>query len=201
MNAVSVDPAARTATVAGGATMGHLDRATAVYGLATTGGRVSSTGVGGYTLGGGDGWMARYMGLASDNLLEVELVTADGNILRASEKEHPELFWALHGGGGNFGVATSLTFRLHELSQVHVMLLVLEAGAWSGSVRAYRDFMESAPDEFGGGLLYLTGPPKISCPLNSMAALIGRPACLCGCRVRKPHGSRRPCSRSVTMAP
>ncbi len=103
MNAVSVDPEARTATVAGGATMSHLDRGTQPYGLATTGGRVSTTGVGGYMLGGGEGWLARKMGLACDNLLSVELVTADGSIVHASEEENPELFWALHGGAVTLG--------------------------------------------------------------------------------------------------
>jgi FAD/FMN-containing dehydrogenase len=164
MNTVSVDPGQRTAKVAGGATMGDLDRATSAHGLATTGGRVSSTGVGGYTLGGGDGWLARYLGLACDNLVAVELVTADGNLLRVSEQEHAELFWALHGGGGNFGIATSMTFRLHELSQVHVMLLFWKPERGPEVTRAYRDFMESAPDEFGGGLLYLTGPSEAFVP-------------------------------------
>ncbi len=160
MNAVSVDPEARTATVAGGATMSHLDRATQPYGLATTGGRVSTTGVGGYTLGGGDGWLARKMGLACDNLLSVDLVTADGRRVRASEDENPELFWALHGGGGNFGVATSFTFRLHDVSTVTAALLLWRPEAGEDALRNYRDFMETAPDEVGGGALYLTGPAE-----------------------------------------
>ncbi len=158
MNAVSVDPAARTAVVGGGATMSQLDRATQPHGLATTGGRVSTTGVGGYTLGGGDGWLARKMGLACDNLVSVDLVTADGSIVRASEEENAELFWALHGGGGNFGVATSFTFRLHKLSSVTAMLLLWPPEAGRDVLRTYRNFMEQAPDEVGGGLLYLTGP-------------------------------------------
>jgi FAD/FMN-containing dehydrogenase len=171
MHDVTVDPAARTARVSGGATMGHLDRATAKYGLATTGGRVSSTGVGGYTLGGGDGWLARYMGLACDNLLEVELVTADGSLIRASEREHPELFWGLHGGGGNFGIASSMTFKLRDLSQVHVMLLLWKPERGPEVLRVYRDFMESAPDEFGGGLLYLTGPSEAFVPTELQGRL------------------------------
>jgi FAD/FMN-containing dehydrogenase len=157
MNAVSVDSKARTALVAGGATMSHLDRATQPYGLATTGGRVSTTGVGGFTLGGGGGWLDRKFGLACDNLLSVELVTADGAIVRASDDENPELFWALHGGGGNFGVAISFTFRLHALPLVTVALLLWRPEAGLDVMRAYRDFIESAPDEVGGGLLYLTG--------------------------------------------
>jgi FAD/FMN-containing dehydrogenase len=160
MNSVSVDAQARTATVAGGATMSHLDRATAPYGLATTGGRVSTTGVGGYTLGGGDGWFARKMGLACDNLLAVELVTANGELVNASENENPDLFWALHGGGGNFGIATSFTFRLHEMPTVTAVLLFWRPEAAQQVLEAYRDFMQSAPDEVGGGALYLTGPAE-----------------------------------------
>jgi FAD/FMN-containing dehydrogenase len=160
MNTASVDPEARTVTVAGGATMSHLDRATQPYGLAGAGGRVSSTGVGGYTLGGGDGWLARKMGLACDNLLSVQLVTADGSIIQASDEENPDLFWALHGGGGNFGIATSFTFRLHELPVVTVALLLWRSDAGPRVLNAYRNYMEVAPDEVGGGALFLTGPAE-----------------------------------------
>jgi FAD/FMN-containing dehydrogenase len=164
MNAVSVDPEARTATVGGGATMSHLDRGTEPYGLATTGGRVSTTGVGGFIMGGGGGWLDRKFGLACDNLLSVELVTADGSVVRAREDENPELFWALHGGGGNFGVATAFTLRLHELSSVTAALLMWRPEAGPDVLRAYRDFMASAPDEVGGGALFLTGPTESFVP-------------------------------------
>jgi FAD/FMN-containing dehydrogenase len=160
MNRVSVDPEARTVTVEGGATMSHMDRATEPHGLATTGGRVSSTGVAGYALGGGDGWLARKFGLACDNLLAVELITADGSLVRTSDDENPELFWALHGGGGNFGIATSLTFRLHDLPSVTVAFLVWPPEAGPQVLRTYRDFLEVAPDEVGGGVFYLTAPPE-----------------------------------------
>jgi FAD/FMN-containing dehydrogenase len=170
MNAVSVDSEARTATIGGGATMSHLDRGTEPYGLATTGGRVSTTGVGGFILGGGSGWFDRKLGLACDNLLSVELVTAAGSVVRASEDENPELFWALHGGGGNFGVATAFTLRLHELSSVTAALLLWRPEAGPDVLRAYRDFMESAPDEVGGGALFLTGPSETFVP----AHLVGR---------------------------
>jgi FAD/FMN-containing dehydrogenase len=173
MHGVSVDPAARTATVAGGATMSYLDRATQLHGLMTTGGRVSTTGVGGFTLGGGSGWFDRKFGLACDNLVSVELVTADGSVVRASEDENPELFWALHGGGGNFGVATSFTFRLHPLPAVTAALLLWPPDAGPGVARAYRDFTEAAPDEVGGGFLYVTGPPEEFVPPH----LVGKLAC------------------------
>ena len=170
MNAVTVDPAARTVTVAGGATMSHLDRGTEPFGLATTGGRVSTTGVGGFILGGGNGWLDRKLGLASDNLVAAEIVTAEGKVVRASADEHPELFWALHGGGGNFGVAPSFTLRLHELTHVTVALLLWPPEAGPSVVRRYRDFMQSAADEVGGGVLYLTGPKEEFVP----AALVDK---------------------------
>ncbi|MFD0903343.1 FAD-binding oxidoreductase [Actinomadura sediminis] len=160
LNSVTIDPEARTARVGGGATMADLDRAAAEYGLATTGGRVSTTGVGGFVLGGGSGWLERKFGLACDNLVSVELVTADGTRVRASEEEDPELFWALHGGGGNFGVATSFTLRLHPLPAVSVALLLWPAEAGPEILTAYRDFMDSAPDDVGGGALFITAPPE-----------------------------------------
>jgi FAD/FMN-containing dehydrogenase len=173
MHGVSVDPGARTATVAGGATMSHLDRATQPHGLMTTGGRVSTTGVGGFTLGGGSGWFDRKFGLACDNLVSVELVTAGGSVVGASEDENPELFWALHGGGGNFGVATSFTFRLYPLPAVTAALLLWPPDAGPGVARSYRDFAGVAPDEVGGGFLYLTGPPEEFVPKH----LVGKQAC------------------------
>lgn len=160
MTGVRVDPVARTARVEGGATMSHLDRATEPYGLATTGGRVSTTGVGGFALGGGTGWLDRKLGLACDNLVSVELVTANGERVVASDDEHPELFWALHGGGGNFGVATALTFRLHEVPVVTAALLVWDPADGASVLRGYRDFIEGAPDDIGGGAFFVTGPDE-----------------------------------------
>jgi FAD/FMN-containing dehydrogenase len=170
MNAVAVDPERRLARIAGGATMSHMDRATEPHGLVAAGGRVSTTGVGGYILGGGDGWLARKLGLACDGLVEVELVTASGEVVRASETEHPDLFWALHGGGGNFGVATAFTVRLHALSAVTVALLIWPPEDAPAVLRAYRDFMEAAPDELGGGVFYMTGMAEACAP----EPLVGR---------------------------
>jgi FAD/FMN-containing dehydrogenase len=160
MNAASVDPGARTITVQGGAAWGDFDRACQPHGLAATGGRVSTTGVAGLALGGGSGWVERKFGLACDNLLAVELVTADGRTVRASEDENPELFWALHGGGGNFGIATELTFRLHEMPAFTAALLFWSPQAGPELTRAYREFVDAAPDDVGGGVIYLTGPPE-----------------------------------------
>jgi FAD/FMN-containing dehydrogenase len=171
MHEVTVDAAARTATVGGGATMSHLDRATQPLGLATTGGRVSTTGVGGFTLGGGGGWLDRKFGLACDNLVSVDLVTASGEAVRANEKENPELFWALHGGGGNFGVATAFTFKLYELPVVTAMLLFWAPESGPAVMREYRDYMDVAPDEVGGGLIFLTAPSEPFVPQHLQGKL------------------------------
>ncbi|MDQ7992201.1 MAG: FAD-binding oxidoreductase [Propionicimonas sp.] len=160
MRDVTVDPDARTVRVEGGATIGDLDRGTQPFGLATTGGRVSTTGVGGFALGGGTGWLDRKFGLACDNLVSVELVTAAGEQVVASEREHPELFWALHGGGGNFGVATALTFRLYELATVTAALMVCEPESGPEVVRVFRDLLTDASDDVGGGVMYATGPEE-----------------------------------------
>jgi FAD/FMN-containing dehydrogenase len=171
MNAVSIAPDARSAVVGGGATWGEFDRVAQRAGAATTGGRVSTTGVGGLTLGGGSGWIERKCGLACDNLLAVDLVLADGTTVTASETEHPDLFWALHGGGGNFGVATSFTFRLHALPEFSIALMLWPAEDGEAATLAYRDFAETAPEEAGGAALYITGPPEDFVP----AELVGKP--------------------------
>lgn len=174
MHEVSVHPSAEAVRVGGGATMSHLDRATQPYDLATTGGRVSSTGVGGFVLGGGTGWLDRWCGLAVDNLLGVELVTADGSRIHANADDHPDLFWALHGGGGNFGVATALTLELHELPRFSVALLTHLPEFGPEVVRTYRELIGSGPQEAGGAVLYLTGPPAEFVP----AGLVGRLLCV-----------------------
>lgn len=172
MCAVDVDPVARTARVAGGATMSQLDRALESHGLATTGGRVSTTGVGGFTLGGGTGWLDRKFGLACDNLLSVTLVTAEAEVLTASSEENPELFWALHGGGGNFGVATELTFRTHELPEMSAALLIWTADDGESALRGFRDLIESASDDTGGGAFYLTAPAEEFVPESLVGQMV-----------------------------
>lgn len=171
MHEVTVHPAAEAVRVGGGATMSHLDRATQPYGLATTGGRASTTGVGGFVLGGGTGWLDRCFGLAVDNLLGVELVTADGYRTHASADENPDLFWALHGGGSNFGVATALTLKLHELPEFSIALLLYLPEHGREAVRTYRDLITTAPNEAGGAVIYLTAPPEEFVPPHLVGTL------------------------------
>jgi FAD/FMN-containing dehydrogenase len=147
MRGVAVDPAGRTARVEGGAIWAELNDAAAEHGLAVTGGAVSTTGVAGYTLGGGLGWLMSKYGLAADNLLAVELVTADGEILEVDSSSHPDLFWALRGGGGNFGVATSFTFRLHPLRTIVGGLIAHPIDAAPELLRFYRDAAADASDD------------------------------------------------------
>jgi FAD/FMN-containing dehydrogenase len=150
MRAVSVDPAGRTAWVQGGALWGDVDHETQAHGLATTGGIIGHTGVAGLTLGGGIGFLMRKHGLAVDNLLAAEVVTADGGIVRASADEHPDLFWALRGGGGNFGVVTAFRFALHPLGPTVLAGPVFWAADDSTDVlRFYREFVSEIPDELG----------------------------------------------------
>jgi len=162
---VSVDPTARTARVDGGALWGDVDRATQVHGLATTGGIVSHTGVAGLTLGGGIGFLMRKHGLAVDNLLDAEVVTAEGAVLRASADEHPDLFWALRGGGGNFGVVTSFRFVLHRVGPTVIAGPIFWAADDTSAVlRFYRDFAAEAPDELGSVVRLGTVPPLAVIP-------------------------------------
>jgi hypothetical protein len=160
MRAVSVNPARRTAWVQGGALWGDVDHETQAHGLATTGGIVGHTGVAGLTLGGGIGFLMRKHGLAVDNLLAAEVVTADGSILRASADEHPDLFWALRGGGGNFGVVTSFEFALHPIGPAVMAGPVFwAADGITDVLRFYREFAAEAPDELGSVVRLGTVPP------------------------------------------
>ena len=160
MRAVSVDPGTRIAHVQGGALWGDVDHETQAHGLATVGGIVSHTGVGGLSLGGGIGWLMRKHGLTVDNLVETELVTADGDIIRASADDHPDLFWALRGGGGNYGVVTSFRFALHPVGPTVLAGPVFWAAEDTTDVlRSYRDVVADAPDELGTIIRLGTIPP------------------------------------------
>jgi len=162
---VEVDPERRIARVGGGATWGQVDRATGEHGLATTGGRVSSTGVAGLTLGGGSGWLERKHGLAADNLVGAELVTADGEIVRADAEENPELFWALRGGGGNFGVVTAFEFALHPLEREVLAGMAIHPGERTAELMAlWRDVMRDAPEGLSLALFSLTAPEEEGIP-------------------------------------
>ena len=165
MRAVSVEPDERIALVRGGALWGDVDHETQAYGLATTGGIVSHTGVGGVSLGGGIGWLMRKHGLTVDNLLSAHVVTAEGKTLRVSEDEHPDLFWALRGGGGNFGVVTSFDFRLHPVgTDVLAGPILWDAADTDNVLRFYRDFVHDAPDELGTVVRFGTAPPLPDIP-------------------------------------
>ncbi len=147
MKGIHVDPAARTARAQGGCVWSELNRETALHGLAVTGGAISTTGIAGLTLGGGLGWLMATQGLAADNLIGVELVTADGSVLAVSDESHPDLMWALRGGGGNFGVAASLEYRVHPLGMVTGGLIAHPIDAAADLLRFYRDAVVDCPDE------------------------------------------------------
>ncbi len=165
MKAVHVDPKAKTARVQGGATLGDMDRETQVFGLAAPGGNVSTTGVAGLTLGGGLGHLRRKYGLAIDNLLSVDLVTADGQFLTASEKENSDLFWGIRGGGGNFGVVTSFEFRLHPVGPMVTLCATWYPVENAKEILAkWSNFMDDAPEEFSSFAAIWTVPAAPDIP-------------------------------------
>jgi FAD/FMN-containing dehydrogenase len=159
MKGIRVDPVARTVRVEGGCTWGEVDHATHPFGLATPSGFISTTGVGGLTLGGGIGYLARSLGLTIDNLLEVDMVLADGSFVTANADEHADLFWAVRGGGGNFGVVTSFLFRLHPISTVYGGPIFWPLEQAAGLMKFWRDFILNAPDEINGWFGFVTVPP------------------------------------------
>jgi FAD/FMN-containing dehydrogenase len=167
MTAVRVDPVARTVRAQGGCLYRHLDRETQTFGLAVTGGIVSHTGIGGLTLGGGIGWLMRRHGLAADNLRSCDVVTADGELLVASRQQHPDLFWGLRGGGGNFGVVTSFEYDLHPVGPT-VLAGMLLYGIDDGPevLRFFRDFVAQAPDELGVVANLRLAPPLPEVPAH-----------------------------------
>ncbi|WP_328429390.1 FAD-binding oxidoreductase [Streptomyces sp. NBC_00443] len=159
MRGVRVDPAARTAQVAGGAQLGDLDHAAHTFGLGVPAGIISMTGVGGLTLGGGHGYLTRRYGLTIDSLQSADVVLADGTFVTASEEEHPDLFWALRGGGGNFGVVTSFNFRLHPVDTVGVAVTVWPVDRTPEVLRWYREFLPAAPQDLYGFFSVFVIPP------------------------------------------
>jgi FAD/FMN-containing dehydrogenase len=159
LRGIEVDPAARTVRVGGGCTWGEVDHATNEHGLATPSGIISTTGVGGLTLGGGLGHLTRRCGLAIDNLLEADVVLASGEQVRASADEHPDLYWALRGGGGNFGVVTSFLFRLHDVNIVQGGPTFWPVEQGEEVLKAYREFLPAAPRELNGFFAFHIVPP------------------------------------------
>ena len=159
MRYVHIDPQARTARAGGGATWGDFNYATHAFGLATTGGIISTTGVAGLTLGGGIGYLTRGYGLSVDNVLSVDVVTADGQYRRASQDENADLFWALRGGGGNFGVACSLEFQLHPVNDVYVGIFFYELDQTANLLRFFREFIKDAPETYGAFPAFQVAPP------------------------------------------
>jgi hypothetical protein len=164
MNGVRVDPGPRLATVQGGALVGDLDHAAGGFALAVPAGIISTTGVGGLTLGGGHGYLTRKYGLTIDNLVSADVVLADGSFVTAGEDSNEDLFWALRGGGGNFGVVTSFTFRLHPVSTVLGGPTLWPLDAAPAVLRWYRDFIPAAPEDVCGFFAFLTVPPAAPFP-------------------------------------
>jgi FAD/FMN-containing dehydrogenase len=174
MKRIDLDVEGRTGRFGAGLTWGELDAATQEHGLAVTGGRVTHTGVAGLTLGSGSGWLERKHGMTCASLLSAEVVTADGQVLKAGADENADLFWGLRGGGGNFGVVTEFEFRLHPVGPIVFAGMILYPRAVAAELaRSYRDFMEHAPDEVGGGLALITVPPEEFVPEQAR----GQPAC------------------------
>jgi FAD/FMN-containing dehydrogenase len=166
MRGVRVDPRNRTARAEGGATWGDFNAATYGFGLATTGGIISTTGIAGLTLGGGIGYLARGCGLSADNLVSADVVTADGSFRVASEDENDDLFWALRGGGGNFGVVTSFEYRLHPIKDIYGGPMFFELSDAGKVLRFYREFIADAPEQLGAFPAFQIAPPLPFIPEN-----------------------------------
>ncbi len=182
MKSIEVDPKAKIARAAAGLNWGEFDAATQAHGLASTGGRVTTTGVSGLALGSGSGWLERKFGFVCDNLVQAEVVTADGRVVTASEQENPDLFWGIRGGGGNFGVVTEFQLRLHELGPIVLGgMLVYTPDRGRDLLRFYRDFMRDAPDEVGSGLAFISAPPEEFVPKEAWGQpMIGIVCCYAG---------------------
>jgi FAD/FMN-containing dehydrogenase len=182
MKRVTVDEEAKVAHADGGLTWGEFDAATQEQGLACTGGRVSTTGVGGLALGSGSGWLERKFGYTCDNLLAAEVVTADGRVVTASASENPDLFWGIRGGGGNFGIVTRFDLQLHDLGPIiYGGLMAFPAEMAPAVVPAFREFVRNAPDEVGSGLAFMSAPPEEFVPQEAWGMpMIGIVVCYAG---------------------
>lgn len=166
LQGIRVDPVSRTVRVGGGCRWGEVDHATHAFGMATVSGIVANTGVGGLTLGGGHGHLTRKYGLTVDNLLEADVVLADGRLVTANERDYPDLFWALRGGGGNFGVVTSFLFRLHPVSTVVAGPMIFSLDDAPSVMRAYREHLPNAVEDLSGFLAMMQVPPAPPFPRN-----------------------------------
>src|SRR5947209_1195900 len=161
LNKIAVDPDAKTARAGGGVSWGEFDAATQEHALHTPGGRVTTTGIGGFTTGGGYGWTSSKYGLTCDNLISAEVVLADGSVVTASEQQHPDLFWGIRGGGGNFGIVTEFELRLHPLGPIVMAGLAMWPLSRGREVmRAWRDIADAAPDELSTAAVFITAPPE-----------------------------------------
>jgi FAD/FMN-containing dehydrogenase len=186
MRSTTVDPAARTVRVDAGCTWGDVDHATTAFGMATPSGFIASTGVAGLTLGGGIGYLSRRFGLTVDNLLAADVVLADGTLVTATENSHPDLFWALRGGGGNFGIVTSFTFRCHDIGDAGTIVggpVLYDIADTPAVMRWYRAVLPSLPEELSGWFGLLTIPPAPPFPEH----LWGRKACVIVWCYTGPH--------------
>jgi FAD/FMN-containing dehydrogenase len=208
LKGVHVEPSAGLARAGGGVTWGEYDRETQVFGLATPGGRATTTGIGGFTLGGGYGWISPKFGLTCDNLVSAEVVTADGRVVTGSERENEDLLWGLRGGGGNFGVVTSFQYRVHPVGPIVLGgLLVFDFDHAEDAVGAYRDVAETAPDELATALVLLNAPPAPPVPqrlhgkpaLAVAVAYCGDPSA--GERLVAPLRAQRPAADMVGRIP
>lgn len=198
MKYIDIDVRSRTASVGAGLTWGEFDRATGAFGLATTGGQISTTGVAGLTLGGGLGWLMRHHGLTVDNLLAVDVVTPDGRHRRTDAQREPDLFWALRGGGGNFGVATRFTFRLHPVDQVYAGTLVHPVARAPELLATFHEVASAAPDELTVMAYFLPAMDSDLLPAHAR----GEPAfCLAVCATAEPGAAESMVAPLRTGAP
>ena len=176
LSSVEVDAGARTVTIGGGALLGEVDAATGAHGLATPAGIISTTGAGGLILGGGVGYLTRRAGLSIDNILGAQVVLADGSVVEVDERTEPNLYWAIRGGGGNFGVVTSIRSRLHPVGDVVAGPMFWDLDAAGDILRWYREFILAAPEELGGFFLFVSVPPAPPFPdelhLRKVAAVV-----------------------------